>query len=558
MASIALPNIFHYKRQYLKHDCIAALVLTAVTIPQSLAFAVVVGLPPVTGLYTALLAPVIFALLASTRRLVIGADSATAALLASSASLVAQVGTAGYATAISVLGLLTAIILLLVAILRLGFLADLVSRPVLIGFLAGVGVQLIITSLPAMLGMTTSGGTVWDSIVSMATGWHMNGMTITVSILVVGILLLCRRTRVPGELIGIIVATIFAAIFQVEHFNVALVGDLPSNLPGFVVPHVSMATIWTLLPAAIMVAAVILAQSSAVIRTSAEEHDEKIDMNRDLFALGMANAAAAITQGFAVNGSPPRTTMLERVGGKSQLVNVMSSVLIALIVVFGAHLLQYLPQAALASIICWLGLYLIRVTELQHLWRVHRTEFAVALIALVGTALIGVLQGVLIAVIVSLTERVIRQYHPKDAILLRDGELSDWAKERVSDRLTHDHHLDGIVVYSFDGSLFFENIGYFVSRVRHAVDGAKHPVHVVIVDAGAIDSIDYTAVEAIKRLYGRLQEDHITLHFAHVSPNLHKQLSAFGIVELLGKGHVFSTLTAAITAEPAKTVSNHQ
>ena len=194
-------------------------------------------------------------------------------------------------------------------------------------------------------------------------------------------------------------------------------------------------------------------------------------------------------------------------------------------------------------------MYLIRLNELQYLWRVHRTEFAVAMIALVGTALAGVLQGVLIAVIVSLSERVIRQYHPKDAILLRDGELSDWARERLSDRVQHSNQLDGVLVYSFDGSLFFENITYFVARLKRAIKGAEKPVKMVVIDAGSIDSIDYTAVEAIKHSYRKLSEDKIVLRFAHVSPNLHKQLVEFGVVELLGHKHIFSTLTEAITGK---------
>lgn len=548
-STFALPSILRYKRQDLRHDAVAAMVLTAITIPQSLAFAVVVGLPPVTGLYTALLAPIVFALFASTRRLVVGADSATAALLASSATLIAQAGTAGYTNAIAVLGILTAFILIMIAVLRLGFLSDLVSRPVLVGFLAGVGVQLIITSLPVMLGVHIKSGTVWGSITGLLQFPAMNWMTMTVTILVVGILLLARNSRVPGELIGIVVAVIFAAVFQVERFGVALVGDLPSRLPALAMPAFSLTTIWTLLPAAVMIAAIILAQSSAVVRGVAEEHDEKIRVNQDLLALGLANAAAAITQGFAVNGSPPRTMAADKAGGRTQLTGILSSVLVGFVLIFGVGLLAYLPQAALSSVICLLGVYLIRLTELRYLWHVHRTEFAVAIIALVGTAFAGVLQGVLIAVIVSLSERVIRQYHPKDAILLRDGELSDWAHERLSNRVQHSSQMDGVLVYSFDGSLFFENITYFVARLKHAIKGAEKPVKIVVIDAGSIDSIDYTAVEAIKHSYHKLSEDNITLRFAHVSPNLHKQLVEFGVVELLGHKHIFSTLTEAITGK---------
>ena len=217
MKKLLHPSIAQYKKRYLKHDLIAALVVTAIAIPESLAFAVIVGLPPVTGLYTAVLAPIIFGLLASTRRLIVGADSATAALIASGAVLVAQSGTAGYASAVGVIGLLTAVILIIMAIARLGFLADLISRPVLVGFLAGVGVQLIITRLPTMLGVEAHGSLSQHIIQLFQQIGSINGMTLTISVLVVGIILITRKTKIPGELIGLGLAMLFAFGFNVDN-----------------------------------------------------------------------------------------------------------------------------------------------------------------------------------------------------------------------------------------------------------------------------------------------------------------------------------------------------
>jgi SulP family sulfate permease len=545
-----VPSVFSYKKKYLKSDIIAALVVTAIAIPESLAFAVIVGLPPVTGLYSALFAPIVFGLLASTRRLVIGADSATAALIAGGAVLVAQAGTVEYAGAVALLGILTALILFVMAAFKLGFLADLISRPVMVGFLAGVGVQLIITKLPEMLGIAAHGN-LWAHLSAVFSGiGSVNGMAVTISVLVVGVILITRSTRLPGELMGLVLAGVFVWVFQAEQYGVKLVGALPHGLPPIGGMALQFGDILTLLPAALSIALVVLAQSSSVIRSLAGEHDDKVRLNQDLFALGSANIVSALTRGFAVNGSPPRSVASDLAGGHTQLVNILMGATVGLLLLFGGGLFRYVPSAALAAIVCVIGVYLIRFRELRYIWTAHRLEFVVAMVALVVTALFGVLQGILIAVIVSLMERLSRQYHPRDEVLLRDGQLSEWAKERITHHDQHDAHPKGLLVYSFENSLFFENIIYFSERLRQAIDAAKDPVHYVVIDAGAIDSIDYTAVEHMKQLYRQLSADGIKLGFAHVSPNLYEQFDEYGMTDLMGNENIFSTLNAAIRAHP--------
>lgn len=539
-----------YKKKYIKSDLMAALVVTAIAIPQSLGFAVIVGLPPVAGLYSALFAPIVFGVLAHTKRLVVGADSATAALVASGALLVAQAGSPEYAHAIGLLGLLTAAILLLMGLFRFGFLADLISRPVLVGFLAGLGIQLMVTKLPEMLGISTSGSLLHHIISVLNHFSDTNGMTMTISVLVVGIIVITRRTRLPGELLGLVAAVLFAVVFHVGDFGVKLVGALPQGLPTLAHPSMSLGDIVTLFPAALSIAVVILAQSSAVIRSHAGEHDDKVRLNQDLLALGFANATSALTHGFAVNGSPPRTLAADLAGGRSQLVNIFMGILIGIVLLFGGEVFRVMPSAALAAIVFMIGLHLIRFSELHYIWQTHRAEFFVAMVALGGTALFGVRQGVLIAVVVSLMERLSRQYRPKDAVLLRDGELSDWAAERLHAHHRHTSRPDGLLVYSFDGALFFENVTYFVSRLKRAVDAAKDPVQYVVVDAGAIDSIDYTAVEHLKMLFRQLSADGTKLGFAHVSPGLLAQFETYGVVDLVGSDNIFPTLNAAIKSHP--------
>lgn len=550
----------HFKKTVLnrhllhaRRDITAALVVTAIAIPQSLGFAVIVGLPPITGLYTALIAPIVFGLMARTRRLVVGPDSATAALVASGALLVAQAGSAGYAGTVALLTLLVAGVLLAMAALRLGLLADLISRPVLVGFLAGVGIQLIVRNIPGLVGVPVDGTSMWEYLTVVITHLHqINGMTATISLLVVGIMVILRKSRLPGELIGLVLAALFVVVFHGGNYGVQLVGALPSGFPAMTGIAFSIEAIGALLPAAIAIALVILAQSSSLIRTTAAEHDEPVALNRDLFALGTANIASAFTQGFAVNGSPVRTMAAESAGSRTAMVNVWMGVCIGIILLFGTKLFAYIPQAALASIVFVLGYRLIRFNEFKRIWRIHPTEFLVAIIALLGTAVFGVMLGVCVAVVVSLTERLIRQYHPKDSILLRDGELSSWASERIGNERTMPTDL---LVYSFNGSLFFENIHYFTQRITQAVRAAKHPVKTVVIDAGAIDSIDYTAVGVLESFCRHMKTDGIAIGFAHVSPHLSDQFERYGIRTLVGETNIYTTLGGAIKAYTSEIVS---
>lgn len=540
-----------YKKQYIKKDIIAALIVTAIAIPESLGFAALIGLPLETGLYTAMLAPIVFALFANTKRLVVGADSATASLVAAGAVAVAAVGTAQYVGAVLVLGLLVGVLLILMALLKLGFLANLVSRPVLVGFFAGVGVQLMLLNVPRLLGIEFEGSAI-DAVVDLFRNIDSaNWMTITISILTIGIIAISRRTRYPGALIALVLATIFAVVFSVEEFGVKLVGSLPAGLPNISLPtDVSPEMLVALLPAAISISLVIIAQSTAVIRSLSNEHDEKIHFNHDIFSLGFSNITSSLIGGFAVNGSPPRSIAADAAGGRSQLVNIFMSLFIASIVLFATGLFAYMPVAALSAVVFMVGFQLIHVRELQYLWLSHRVEFYIAIIALVGVVIFGVMQGVLIAVIASLMERLSRQYHPTDEVLLRDGILSDWAAQRIGAHVHHNPRPDGVLIYSFDGSLFFENVAYFVSRLKSAINKASQPVHYVIVDAGAMDSIDYTAVEALKQLYRQLSTDDVILGFAHVSPRLHKQFDEFGVIDLVGEDNIYPTLNSAIISRP--------
>ena len=536
-----------YKRRYFAQDIIAGLVVTAIAVPELMGIATMAGVPVQMGLYSAILAPIIFALFGVSRRLIVGADSATAVLLAGGAGALAAAGSDAYINIVLTIGLTGALILALISFFKLTFLADLISRPVMIGFLAGIGLQLMVTKLPEMLGIHLSGtplqvlGGVWPHLAGT------NGMALTLSVLVVGLILIFRSSRVPGALVGLLAAGLVAYIFHASSKGVAMVGALPQGMPGLTLPTVTPEMLVTILPVAFSVAVVILAQSASVIRSNADEHDEKADVQRDTVALSLAGIASSLTSGLAINGSPPRTLAADFAGMRSQLASVVMSALIVMLLLFGGAIFNYLPTAALASIVFMMGYHLIRFRELRYLAQHHKMECAIAVIAALGVLLFGVFNGIIIAFTASLMERLRREYHPTDDVLLKDGKLNEWASERV---LGLQDIPDDILVFGFDASLFFENSQYFGQRLRRAIHSTQKPLRAVIIDTSAMDDIDYTAVEQLKLLYRHLSVDGVTLGFSHVSPHLMRQFDNYGVIDLVGAHSIFPTLRSAIEHPP--------
>lgn len=532
-----------------RHDLVAGLVVAAVAVPELIGIATIAGLPIQMGLYSALLAPIVFALVGSSRRLIVGADSATAVLLLAAAGSLAAIGSPEYVTIVGAVSLLAALFLGIITLLRLNFLSDLISRPVMVGVLAGVGMQLMIAKFPEMLGSTIHGSAL--AVLAAIPGLlgHINGMSVTIAILVLGIIVIFRRSRVPAPLLALIAVMVFASFVNLRQLGVAFVGAIPSGLPGVAIPSLSLTSMIGLVPVALSIAIVILAQSATVIRTNATEHDEPIRLSRDMFALSLAGIISSLTHGFAINGSPPRTIVADLAGMKTQMASVVMSLVILLVLLFGGGFFSLLPIPALAAVVFAMGIYLIRWHELRYILRTHWSEFVIATAALAGVVCLGVFNGVIFAVLLSLLERLRREYHPTDEVLLRDGKLNEWATERIGEVPAVP---DDMIVYSFDGSLFFENSDYFTHRLKQALREARHEVHSLIIDAGAIDSIDYTAVEQLKYLYRLLSADGIRLGFAHVSPDLMREFDRYGVTDLIGVANLAPTLRAAILYKAPK------
>ena len=522
-----------YSPSWLRGDLVAGVTVAAIAIPESLGYASIAGLPPQAGLYCALLPAILFALLASSRQLVVGADSATAALVAAGAGTVAAVGSTQYAGSVAVLGLLTAAILLIMAVARLGFLADLISQPVLAGFLSGVGVSLIIGKLPDVLGIEASGST-WDKLVATVTGlgqinWWSAALGLGVVAVMVGALRL--PAAVPAALFGLVAFSVLGNLVDAQSHGVAMVGALPPGLPSFAWPTIDTGELASLSTAAFSIAVVVLAQSAAVARGFGTKNGYKVDTNSDLVGLAAANAASAVTGGFAINGSPPRTAAGDSAGSRSQLVNVAMAVVIGGLLLFGSGLFAYVPSTVLDGIVLGIGIHLLKVSELRAVARVSKEELVAALLALVVVAFVGVEQGVLLAVIVALVERARRAYRPEDEVTLQGGVIGAREQERFAP--LGRERLDGTLVYRFGSSLFFANATHFDERLRDLVAQTTPTPTVVIVDAAAMSDIDVTGSNVLTRLAHDLTAQGIRFVLTELSPDAAATVASSGLSTLV-------------------------
>lgn len=504
-----------YQRTWLRGDVVAGITVTAIAIPESLGYASIAGLPVQTGLYCALVPAILFALVASSRQLVVGADSATAALVAAGAGAVVASSSDMYPATVALLGLITAGILLLMAVARLGFLADLISQPVLAGFLSGVGVSLIIGKLPGMLGIEASGST-WDKLVDTVTNLaDVNTASAVLALGVVVSMLVMERVlpKLPAALLAVVAFSVLGVLVGAEGRGVAMVGNVPAGLPSLTIPTFSAGEVGRLAATAAGIAVVILAQSAAVARSFATKNGYRDNTNQDLYALAAANTGSALTGGFAINGSPPRTAAGDAAGSRSQMVNIVMALVIAVVLLFATGLFEYLPSPVLDAVVFAIGIGLVKVAQLRAIKRTRMFEFGAAMLAAVVVAFVGVEQGILIAVLVSLADRLRRQYQPQDEVLVTDGQVAP----RLQDRVAAGANVDGILVFRFGAGLFFENASHFDQRVRDLISAATVPVRSVVLDAAAMDDIDFTGTEVLRRQAEDLAARDIRVYLTELS-----------------------------------------
>ncbi len=528
-------------------DALAGVTLASMNIPQVLGYTRIAGTPVVTGLYTVLLPVVAFAIFGSSRHLVVAADSATAAIFSSSLSPMAASGSEQYMALVGMTALLTAALLLLARLFKLGFLADFLSRTVLVGFLTGVGFQVGIAMLGEMFGVAAPSHRslvqLWQVVEGLP---RLNPAALALAALTVGAILLGRHyfPKVPVSACVVVAAIAASARFDFAGRGVAVIGPVQGGLPPIRIPYVSWSEALAVLPVAASCFVMIIAQSAATSRVFAVRHHERVDEDADILGLAAANAAAALSGAFVVNGSPTQTAMADEAGASSQIAQLVFAGVALLVLLFLTGWLQYLPRSALAGVVLTIAVGMIDVEGLRAIRRESPGEFKLALSTAAAVVAIGVQQGILLAIVLSLLRHVRHSYRPHTMLLAPDA-AGHWEPTAAK---PGEETAPGLIVYRFDADLFYANDDRFTDEVRALVEHAPNPVRWFIVDASAITDIDYSAARSVRDLLDDLAQRGVNVVFARVNAFLRADLERHGVAATIGEARIFSTLHEAIDA----------
>jgi sulfate permease, SulP family len=527
-------------------DVLAGMTLAALGIPEVLGYAKIAGMPVVTGLYTMLLPMAVYAVLGSSRHLVVGADSATAVILAATLTGLAAAGSERYVRLAGLAALLAGGMLLLARLARLGFLANFLSRTVLVGFLTGVGIQVAAGQLPDMLGVTATGKNTLTKLVDVVHALpHINRADVAMSIGVIVIVLAARRItrKIPGPLIAVITAISVSWAVDLAGRGVAVVGFVPRGLPHLGLPALGWHDAAALLGAAAAMFVVILAQSAATSRAYAGKYEEPFSEDTDLVGLGAANMAAAFSGTFVVNGSPTKTQMVDSAGGRSQLAQLTTAVVVLIVLLLLTGPLAYLPDAALAAVVFLIAIELIDIRGLRRILACRRHEFAIALLTAAAVVILGVEEGIVLAVAASVIDHLRHSYNPLNSVLLK-SPAGHWQPAPV---LPGARTEEGLVVYRFGTSLYYANASRLLDDVT-ALAAQGSPLRWMVLDGAAIGDVDYTAAAVLTRVIEHLRKRHIRFAVSTVHGPVRKQLDRYGIGAALGPGAYYDTPGEALEA----------
>jgi SulP family sulfate permease len=557
-----LDGIRPYQRGWLRADIIAGITLAALAIPEVMGYTKIAGMPVITGLYTILIPIAAFALFGSSRHLVVGADSATAAIMFAG---IASLGIAGLQPAtpqwVALAGLsalLAGGLLWLARVARLGFLADFLSRTVLVGFLTGVGVQVAIGQVGGMLGIAKQDSGVPffsnDLIAFFKTLGHLgqaSWSTALVSASVLAVLIVFGRwiRAIPGGLVAVVGSIVASSALNLQDHGVSILGPVPSGLPSIGLPSgVTWHDAAKLLPTAVSMFLVILAQSAATSRAYAVRYNERFQENTDLVGLGLANLTAGLSGTFAVNGSPTKTEMVDEAKSHTQVAQLTTAVVVAVVLLFLTKPLEYLPNAVLSAVVFLIGVKLIAVKGMRSIYGLRRDEFWVALATAIVVITVGVEQGIILAIVLSLILHVRRHFTPNDAVVRWDEQGRFRLVKPAPGTVTE----PGLVIYRFPVGIFYANAARLSEDVMGLVN-VPDPPRWFVLWADAIDDIDYTGAQTLVELAGQLRQRGIVFAIAEAGDDLRRELDRFGLTDKIGPDRYFDSLHAARDAFHAAT-----
>lgn len=538
-----------YRSEWLAKDALAGLALVAVLVPVGMGYAQAAGLPAITGLYATMGPLVAYAIFGPSRILVLGPDSALAALIAASVLPLAA-GDPERAVALAgMLAILTGALCILAGIARFGFITDLISKPIRYGYLNGIALTVMVGQLPKLLGFSVGGNSLMQEARGLALGigeGRINWIACAVGLSCLTIIFASKRwtPRLPGVLLAVISATIAVAVLDLAaRTGISVVGPLPQGLPMPTMPAVSLDDLRALLGGAIAIALVAFADMSMLSRTFALRNREAVDSNQELLALGIANVASGLLRGFSVSSSASRTPVAEAAGAKTQVTGVVGALAVVLLLISAPSVLKDLPTAALGAVVIYACVALVEVRGVLRLYHLRSSEFFLSITCFLGVALLGVIPGIFLAVGLALLAFVWRAWRPYDAVL---GRVDGMKGYHDVSRHPEARRIPGLVLFRWDAPLFFANAGIFHEHVLRAVADAPTPTKWVVVAAEPVTDIDLTAADAVSELDQELHEAGMDLCFAEVKGPVKDLLKQYGLFATLGTENFFPTIGEAV------------
>lgn len=534
-------------RKNLLRESMAGVTLLAIAIPLNIGYAQIAGLPPTAGLYALVVPSIVYALTVSSRQVVASPDAAAAALVASSVGGLAVAGSADYVTLALAQAILSGLMFLLLAVFKLGFLANFLSKPILVGFVGGLALDILVSQVAKMLGVKIdSGGEFVDKLVGLVTGLGtVNGWSVVISAASIAVLLLGRRMAraVPWALVVLILATITVVLADLDGAGVAVLGPIEAGPPTLTWPVIDWTTWLLLVPSAMALTMVTTAEGLLVSRAYGDKRNYRTSPNRDLFALGLGNVAAGATGGFAMGSSTSRTAAMDQAGSRTQLPSLVMAAGTLLLLVFGTALLEDIPSPAIGAIVAVAIIPLLGIADFAHLWRTDRFEFLIGMACFLVTLFIGSIPGILVAFVLALINLAKRAANPAIDVLASSGEPGE---SLLDEAPTGSVTAPGVIVIRLAAPLFFANGSVFSDAVKRAVRAAPEAsVRHVVVDMEAVTDVDVTGAESFEALETWLAARGVALGFSRVRVDARARLDSFG---LLGEHPVFATNRAALAA----------
>ena len=543
-----LASMTAYERPWLRGDLVAGITVAAYLIPQVMAYAEVAGLQPVVGLWAIMGSMAVYAFFGSSRQLSVGPESTTALMTATAVAPLALGDAGRYAGLAAILALMVGVMCLVGYIARLGFLAELLSKPVLVGYMAGVAVIMVAGQLGKVTGIKVKADSVFgqfgDTISHLG---DANLTTVTLSVIVVTLLVLGRRIfpKLPVPLIVMLLAAGAVAVFGLRARGIAVIGEVPAGVPVPRLPQFQLSDLSSLVLPALGVAVVGYTDNILTARTFSTRNGYSVDANQELLALGAANVASATMQGFPVSSSGSRTTIGDSLGSRTQVYSLVALLAVIVTLLFGRGVLASFPRAALGALVIWAASRLVDIPEFRRLWEFRRSEFGLAIVTMLGVLTVDILYGVLVAVGLSVLDLLRRVSRPHDGIL---GYVPGRAGMHDVDDYPEATQVAGLLVYRYDSPLYFANVENFRRRALESLDRVSTPTEWLLVNAEANTHVDLTSVDVLDELRAELDRRGVTLAFARVKFEVADDLRRTGFLDRIGEHHVYATLPTAVAA----------